>query len=111
MLGPPDVRSLGIDLSRNDLPEVVIHGVSGRERCLSVSAYLAFTEVDHGRLHYYEVQILISKRDNEEVEYLPSVLGRDILNQWTMHYIGHNPRPSLTFELPDDGHVVLPLDR
>lgn len=111
LIGPADARNMGIDVASLGLDREQIHGVSGVEWCYRAEAYLAFAESDRQRLHYYPIDVLISARSADEVERLPSLLARDILNRWSMHYVGHNPGPSLTFEIgSDDDHLVLDLE-
>lgn len=106
MVNPIDRARLGIDLS-DLVGRYEVSGIGGTDWCAIEEAYLAFTEPDTGKVWYYNVDMLISRRGAEETRRLPSLLGRDILHRWRMFYFGHSDERSLTFEVISDDLSLL----
>lgn len=82
-LMPADARRLGIDYSILTGERHAV-GVGGITRSHTERALLAFEDTDR-TMYIYQVDIVIPAA-NPELFRLPSLLGRDILNQWTMLY-------------------------
>ncbi|GEM_PF-2513823 len=62
-------------------------------------AVLSFRE-RLGTTHYYRTPVLISKFDDATRDNgVPSLLGRDILQHWAMHYTPIQKRYKLWFEV------------
>lgn len=64
-------------------------GIGGRSSYFRESGILAFRDKPQTRL--YAVELLIAE-PNEDNSTLPSLLGRDIINQWYMQYDPTNTR-------------------
>ena len=58
-------------------------GVGGESKNCIESAYLAF--VDEKALYWYEIELQICK-PAKELMTIPSLLGRDIIDQWRVTY-------------------------
>ncbi len=72
----------------------ISRGVGGSARYFREPAVLSFTDERLRRL--YEIDLLIAE-PHERGEGLPSLLGRDVINHWYMHYDPSNE--SLRFEV------------
>ena len=97
VLMPRYGNNIGLDYSMlNESYQSV--GISGAIDSCKERAIIAFSE--QGPVIYgYDIDLTIIKPDPEKpgLNGLPSLLGRDILNRWTMHY---SPTTnSLTFEV------------
>lgn len=79
-LHPSDSVNLGIDLTQLDYNSSS-RGVGGLADYSPQGAYLLFRNDGAGTWHRLELQIAKPAEHNRR---LPSLLGRDILNQWTM---------------------------
>lgn len=118
LIGPVDRVTMGIDLAALTGKEVPVDGIGGHEDCAEEGdAYLMFASDDGENRFYYQVKLLISKREvndsammdeDSSAHRLPSLLGREILHRWEMHYAPHNPDPSLTFTVIDDDLALPP---
>ena len=96
-LMPGDGNNIGIDYSTLNKSNQSI-GISGAIDSYKQRAILAFTE--QGQIiHGYDIDLTIIAPDPERpgINRLPSLLGRDILNRWTMHY--SPTTDSLTFKV------------
>ena len=85
-LMPGDGNSIGVDYSILSASGQSM-GISGAVDSYKERAILAFT--DQGQIiHGYDIDLTIISPDPERpgINRLPSLLGRDILNRWTMHY-------------------------
>lgn len=112
MIGPIDRVTMGIDLADLAAEEIPVDGIGGVEHCAEeIDAYVVFASDDGQSRHYYQTSLLISRREVDESELtedatavhrLPSLLGRDILHRWEMHYAPHEPDPSLSFTVISD---------
>ena len=96
-LMPLDGHNIALDYSMlNESYQSV--GISGAIDSCKERAIVAFEE--RGSVIYgYDIDLTVIKPDPERpgLNGLPSLLGRDILNRWTMHY---SPTTnSLTFEV------------
>ena len=76
---------MGIDFSR--LPAEIEEdaaGIGGRARSKTLPAYVVFN--DPGRKVYvYNIELSVLE-PNKDIEHIPSLLGRDVLNRWVMRY-------------------------
>ena len=85
-LMPGDGNNIGVDYSILSASGQSM-GISGAVDSYKENAILAFT--DQGPIiHGYDIDLTIIRPDPERpgINRLPSLLGRDILNRWTMHY-------------------------
>ena len=90
-LHPRDAITLGIDLTKLEYTEPST-GIGGAAYYSPQNAYLLFF---HGDLQVEQVEVLVAQPTQANMG-LPSLLGRDIINRWTMVYV---PRSSqLRFE-------------
>ena len=99
-LNPRDAKELSVPFDQlGNISE--LYGVGG------AAAYfreLAFLELnDGGRTRFYGVRLLIA-RSTESNPVLPSLLGRDVVNQWYMHYDPTNGR--LEFEVQSADYTL-----
>ena len=96
-LMPRDGNNIGVDYSILSASGQSM-GISGAVDSYKERAILAFT--DQGPIiHGYDIDLTIISPDPERpgINRLPSLLGRDILNRWTMHYAP--TADNLTFEV------------
>ena len=96
-LMPRDGNKIGIDYSSLNKSNQSM-GISGAIDSYKERAILAFT--DQGPIiHGYDLDLTIIGPDPQKpgINRLPSLLGRDILNRWTMHY--SPTTDSLTFKV------------
>lgn len=90
-LHPRDAIALGMDLTKLDYTEPS-WGIGGAAHYSPQDAYVLFF---HGDIQVEKVEVLVAQPTNDNLG-LPSLLGRDIINRWTMVYA---PRSSqLRFE-------------
>ena len=59
-------------------------GIGGRARSKTLPAVVTFNDPG-SRLYVYHIHLSVMQ-PNEDIEHIPSLLGRDVLNQWTMRY-------------------------
>ena len=83
VIAPTDAELLGIDYSRLKDPVDVL-GVAGKHRCFPERAKMIIPLSDYPPLEY-SIYIGILEQD-PELDPLPSLLGRDVLNKWRMDY-------------------------
>ena len=85
-LMPRDGNKIGIDYSILSASGQSM-GISGAVDSYKERAILAFTD-QAPIIHGYDIDLTIIRPDPERhgINRLPSLLGRDILNRWTMHY-------------------------
>ena len=96
-LMPGDGNYIGLDYSTLNLSDQSM-GISGTIDSCKENAIVVFSErglVIHG----YDIDLTIIKPDRKMpgLNRLPSLLGRDILNRWTMRY--SPPTNRLTFKV------------
>ncbi len=103
MLLPRDSMRMGIDFDA--LPGRIRGsvGIGGNAELKRMPALMLFREPERG-VYVYEIELAVA-RPHPSIGDLPSLLGRDILNRWDMHYSA--PTDSLTFEVLDADHTVL----
>jgi predicted aspartyl protease len=94
LLNPPDARELGLE-SAELAPEIEIGGVTESGRHHVELASISF--LTGQRLYVYRLPLLVADPSRVDVNLLPSILGRDILNRWDMSY--RPSRGSLTFDI------------
>lgn len=82
LLMPLDARRMGIDYAMFD-NEASTLGIGGASENFVEPAYLAF--VDDEALYGYEIELHICKPADELMS-VPSLLGRDIIDQWRVTY-------------------------
>ena len=82
LLMPLDAQRMGINYAmfENEVPTL---GIGGAAENFVESAYLAF--VGDEALYGYEIELHICK-PAEELMTVPSLLGRDIIDQWRVTY-------------------------
>ena len=80
---PADAQRIGIDYSMLTGEREAV-GVGGVSRSFTERALIAFEDVGTA-LYIYQVEIVISAPAPEMFR-LPSLLGRDILNRWSIPY-------------------------
>lgn len=89
-LHPGDLRRIGIESDFVPVGNVIEpSGIGGRGRYFEETAVLFFEDSSTVRL--YAVNLYVAE-PNENMEHLPSVLGRDIINRWSMTYDPANDR-------------------
>ena len=101
-LMPTDARTLGLDYAALNPP--VSGGVSANAEIWEhrETGALAFT--DGTNLYGYWIEMGILPW-NPQMQRVPSLLGRDVLHRWTMHY--QPGAKLLTFDV-DSADVVVP---
>ncbi len=86
VLQPYDAQEVGIPFERLESPEVS-RGIGGPALLFRESAYLTFDEDDGSATHWCLLNIHIAKPpENGAPSPLPSLLGRDVIDQWRMLY-------------------------
>ena len=94
MLMPADAQRMGVDYS--DLTgDSLCTGMGGTSHNFIEPSVMAFSEPGKA-LYVYQIEMLIPPPD-ADIEDLPSILGRDILDQWSMSYYPAKSR--LTFRV------------
>lgn len=93
MVGPADAMRMGV---RYDLLEnsSLITGIGGVKTVYLEHAILGFAGSSH--LHLYELPVGLTEHDSD-LEGVPSLLGRDILDRWKIVYC--RPDNILSFEV------------
>ena len=81
-LHPADAKNVDLPFARLR-DEVSYRGVGGTSPYFVEPALLSFTDEIKARL--YAIQLLIAE-PNESNEALPSLLGRDVINNWRIEY-------------------------
>ena len=81
-LHPADAKNVGLAFDQLS-NRVSYRGVGGRSPYFVEPAILSITDKLQARL--YAVQLLIAEPDGSN-EVLPSLLGRDIINNWRIEY-------------------------
>ena len=101
LLNPADGTRMGLDYARLT-GNVESLGTSGVSYNYVEPAFIVFSE--RGRfLHVYRINLEIAPYDRKLME-LPSLLGRDILDQWKMTY---NPsKKRLVFEVLSSDETI-----
>ena len=94
MMSPGALRNMRVDPARLRLGRPT-HGIGGASANFVETAYLMFHEPGVG-YHFYVLQLDICV-PNDDNRWLPSLLGRDVLDHWTMTYSPKNAR--LGFEV------------
>jgi hypothetical protein len=104
-LMPADAQRIGIDYStlRDERDAVGIGGIS---RSYTEQVLVAFAESDKS-LYIYQIEMVIPMAVPELFN-LPSLLGRDVLNQWSMSYNPSKHRLSVRVVSAD---YTLPVSR
>jgi len=69
--------------------EAIVFGLGGSEACYVEQGYIAFRAEDEQLIHYYAVDLLISRRPASPggpapIGSVPSLLGMNILGHWRM---------------------------
>lgn len=69
--------------------EAVVFGLGGSEACYVEQGYIAFRDEDERLIHYYAVDLLISRRPASlagpaPIGSVPSLIGMDILRDWRL---------------------------
>jgi hypothetical protein len=80
---PADAQRLGVDYSTR-IGERDAVGIGGVSRSFTEPVLIAFAD-SNKVLYVYRIDIVIPTVA-PELLHLPSLLGRDILNQWSMSY-------------------------
>ena len=76
---------MGIDFSRlPGTPEEGPAGVGGRALSKILPAVVTFNDPG-SRIYVYHIQLSVIQ-PSEDIGHIPSLLGRDVLNQWTIRY-------------------------
>ena len=96
-LMPMDGSNVSLDYSTLNKSDQSM-GISGAIDSYKERAIVVFRE-QSSAIHGYDIDLTIIKPDPDKpgINRLPSLLGRDILNRWTMHY--SPTTDSLTFEV------------
>lgn len=88
VIHPKDARTLEIDFEKLK-NETYSLGVGGRAKAFMERAELIFREADELTRQEFSTTIAIAEPSPHNFNY-PSLLGRDILNQWTTLYDPRN---------------------
>lgn len=83
-LHPKDATNIGMPFSRLG-NSVSYSGVGGRSAYFREQAFLYFEDQRIGRYYVYDMPLQIAE-PRPNVRNLPSLLGRDVINQWYMQY-------------------------
>ena len=79
-----DARRIGIDYKKLKLSNRQSVGISGTTRHFKERAFVTFSEP--GRfLYVYEIDLAIT-RPNPKLKKVPSLLGRNVIDNWRMTY-------------------------
>ena len=104
LIAPADAREMGIDYTKLRKPTESL-GMGGFALSHPVRGSLAFT--DPGKFIYvYHLDALDIAAPDPEIEEMPSLLGREILDRWRMTY--DPSRKTLSF-LVRSADLVLPV--
>ncbi len=96
---PGDLKQIGIEADFLPIGSVIEpSGIGGRGRYFEETAVIFFE--DETALRLYAINLYIAE-PNEDMEHLPSVLGRDIINQWSMTYDPANDKLEFTVRSSD----------
>ena len=100
-LHPRDARALSVRFDQlADIGE--LQGVGGGSPYFREPAILEFS--DGRQTRFYGVRLLIAEPRGMRNGGLPSLLGRDVVNQWYMHYDPTNGR--LEFEVQSADYTL-----
>ena len=102
LLMPIDGIRIGIDY-RQLTGEKETVGIGGITNNFTERGILVFAEPKR-RLHFYAIELAIAPPAPDIMD-IPSLLGRDILNNWQMVYNAQNSR--LTFKVLSADHTEL----
>ena len=98
---PLDGRRMGLDYGRLR-GHVESTGVGGIASNFEENALVVFEEARVG-LHVYTITLTIAP-PSPEIDDIPSLLGRDIPDQWRMNY--NPPKGTLTFTVASSDYVL-----
>ena len=84
MIHPGDADFLGIDYSNLKCPRLV-SGIGGDATAFQEHAHLLFRDAATSEWYDYRILLLITEPSSHNTDY-PSLLGRNILRQWTTLY-------------------------
>ncbi len=84
VLMPSDATNLGVDFSLLENPSESL-GIGGFAASFLEPARLVFADSNGSWLYGYEVELEIL-RSTEYADYVPSLLGRDIIDRWRVTY-------------------------
>ena len=98
VLMPLDAQRIGVDFSRLS-GEVESVGIGGLVRNYTEQAVLVFNEPSR-RLVGYFINLEITS-PGPDIEDVPSLLGRDVLDRWRMNYDPGNSRLTFTVRSMD----------
>ena len=96
---PADALKMGLDYSQLRNASQV-GGMGGSADCYSEEAVLLFDEPNRRLMRFYAVWLVIPEPD-PELGNMPPILGRDVLDQWYMHYDPSRGRLSFTVRNAD----------
>lgn len=101
-LHPRDARMLGIPFGRLT-GEKFFDGIGGKSSpYFQERAILSFSDGASIRLYQIDLNIAGQSKGNEG---LPSILGRDVINHWYMHYDPSNA--NLKFDVRHADHTIV----
>ena len=83
-LMPADAIKMGINHKALMKPTVV-GGMGGNAKCFRETAVLAFYEPNRKLIRYYFIMLIIPK-PHADIMQMPTLIGRDVLDQWHMKY-------------------------
>ena len=98
ILMPGDAKKLGIDFGTLN-GDRVCGGIGGSVHCYLEPALLAFSDLGVA-VHVYQQDIDIMHHD-PEMEDVPSLLGRDILDHWKIVYDPQEKKIAITVRSAD----------
>ena len=84
VLMPADALTMGVDYAKLQGQEEV-GGASGTTHMFAEDTILLFFDADTQTFYLYALQILVAPA-TPDLESTPSLLGRDVLDRWDMHY-------------------------
>lgn len=100
-LMPADAARLGLDLSSLPDSQTLCIGIGGVAQCHVVDGLLVFS--DDSQLYSYVLRLTVAP-PAQGLDDLPSLLGRDVLDNWAMTYDPQRSR--LTFVVRRADHKI-----
>lgn len=83
-LMPTDAMKMGVDYG--DLTDpVTVGGMGGDANCFQEAAVLFFHEPNRKLIRAYSVTIMVPE-PHIALRNMPPIVGRDVLDRWSMHY-------------------------
>lgn len=98
-LMPADAMKMGVDYDQLTDP-VTVGGMGGDANCFQEPAVLLFHEPNRKLIRAYSVTIMIPE-PHIDLSNMPPIVGRDVLDRWSMHYDPSRSKLSFTVRSAD----------